>query len=148
MGIEASPGESQSRTDGPGEEQATRIGRPGEERATRTWELTAEPLRDDDGTVVGITCAALDISEQRALARMQQEFISLVSHELRNPLASVKGYAQLLRRRATYQERAVEAIIRQSDHLDRLIADLLDSPRRSSKEEAFSRQDGPAARRF
>jgi PAS domain S-box-containing protein len=95
----------------------------------RTWVTTVEPLRDASGEIVGLTGAAVDVTEQRALERLQQEFISMVSHELRNPLASVKGYAQLLHRRATYQERAVQAIIRQSDHLDRLISDLLDSSR-------------------
>jgi PAS domain S-box-containing protein len=95
----------------------------------RRWELTAEPLRDAGGDVTGITCAALDVTERRALERMQQEFISLVSHELRNPLASVKGYAQLMQRRGEFNERAIRSIVEQSDHLDRLISDLLDSSR-------------------
>src|SRR6185295_12244623 len=63
----------------------------GETTSMRRWELTAEPLRDAAGSVIGVTCAALDVTERRALERMQQEFISLVSHELRNPLASIKG---------------------------------------------------------
>lgn len=95
----------------------------------RRWELTAEPLREAGGGVIGITCAALDVTERRALERMQQEFISLVSHELRNPLASVKGYAQLMQRRGEFNERAIHSIVEQSDHLDRLISDLLDSSR-------------------
>jgi PAS domain S-box-containing protein len=91
--------------------------------------LTAEPLRDATGAVIGITCAALDVTERRALERLQQEFISLVSHELRNPLASIKGYAQLVLRRGQFQERAIRSIVQQTDHLDRLISDLLDSSR-------------------
>jgi PAS domain S-box-containing protein len=93
------------------------------------WELTVEPLRDETGAVIGITCAALDVTERRALERLQQEFISLVSHELRNPLASIKGYAQLVARRGEYSDRAIRSIIQQTDHLDRLISDLLDSSR-------------------
>jgi PAS domain S-box-containing protein len=95
----------------------------------QVWELTVEPLRDETGAVVGITCAALDVTERRALEKLQQEFISLVSHELRNPLSSIKGYAQLVLRRGELQERAVRSIVQQSDHLDRLISDLLDSSR-------------------
>ena len=102
---------------------------PGDASTMRRWELTAEPLRDPAGSVIGLTCAALDVTERRALERMQQEFISLVSHELRNPLASVKGYAQLMQRRGELNDRAIRSIVEQSDHLDRLISDLLDSTR-------------------
>jgi PAS domain S-box-containing protein len=108
----------------------------------RRWHLTAEPLRDASGTLVGITCAILDVTERRALERLQQEFISLVSHELRNPLASIKGYAQLLQRRSEYSERAMQSIVEQSDHLDRLISDLLDSSRVEAGRLALRRRRG------
>ena len=102
---------------------------PAANTGTTRWHLTAEPVRDGNGSVVGITCAALDVTERRALERLQQEFISLVSHELRNPLASVKGYAQLMLRRGFFHEPSLRSIVEQSDHLDRLISDLLDSSR-------------------
>lgn len=69
----------------------------------------------------------LDVARRRALERAQQEFIAMVGHELRNPLASLKAFAQLMHRRGSYDERAVEAIINQSNQLDRLIGDLVDA---------------------
>jgi PAS domain S-box-containing protein len=66
-----------------------------------------------------------DISERRALERMQQEFLAMASHELRNPVAAIRGHAQLMRRRASYSEPAVETIMAQADQLGRLIDDLL-----------------------
>jgi len=90
---------------------------------------SAAPIRAADGSLIGVVMVFRDVTERRALQRLQQEFISMVSHELRNPLASIKGYAQLLQRRGSYQERAVDSIIRQSDQLDRLISDLLDASR-------------------
>ena len=71
----------------------------------------------------------LDISERRALEQMQQQFLASVSHELRNPLSSIRGYAQLMRRREAYSERAVDAIVAQTDQLARLVDDLLDVSR-------------------
>jgi signal transduction histidine kinase len=60
---------------------------------------------------------------------MQREFITMVTHELRNPLASIKGYAELMQRRGAYSEAAVDTIVTQAKQLERLIEDLLDVSR-------------------
>jgi PAS domain S-box-containing protein len=73
--------------------------------------------------------SARDVSRHHQLARAQREFISLVGHELRNPIASLKGYAQLMQRRAVYNPEAVETIVRQTNRLNRLVGDLLDASR-------------------
>jgi PAS domain S-box-containing protein len=70
-----------------------------------------------------------DISERRRLDRMQQEFVAMVTHELKGPLTSLKGFAQLMQRRGAYNERGVEVILAQAGHLERLISDLLDTAR-------------------
>ena len=56
----------------------------------------------------------------------------MASHELKNPLASITGFAQLMRRNGTYSERAVERIISQVGHMDRLLWDLLNVARLKS----------------
>jgi PAS domain S-box-containing protein len=66
-----------------------------------------------------------DISARRVLERLQHEFLAMASHELRNPVAAIKGHAQLMQRRESYSARSVETIIGQSDQLRRLIDDLL-----------------------
>ena len=73
-----------------------------------------------------------DITERRVTERMQREFLAMASHELKNPLTMVKGFAQLMRRRGAYNERAVESIISQAEHMDRLLGDLLDVARLES----------------
>jgi PAS domain S-box-containing protein len=73
--------------------------------------------------------AMRDIGERRGLERLQQEFLAMVSHDLKNPLAGILGHAQLLQRRQTYLERSVVAITSETRRLERLIDDLLDVTR-------------------
>ncbi len=71
--------------------------------------------------------AALSASEER-----QREFFLTVSHELRTPLTSVKGYAEALSDGVVPADEVatVAGVVRaEADHLDRLVADLLDLAR-------------------
>jgi PAS domain S-box-containing protein len=77
------------------------------------------------GELRSLSLIVRDVSERRALERMQQEFLAMASHELRNPVATIKGYAQLMRRRARYHERSLDAIVAHADQLDGLINDLM-----------------------
>jgi two-component system CheB/CheR fusion protein len=64
--------------------------------------------------------------------RTKDEFLSIVSHELRNPLNSMLGWTQLLRKReldAAKTERALEMIERNAKSQAKLIEDLLDTSR-------------------
>ena len=65
--------------------------------------------------------------------KLRDTFISVVSHDLKNPLAGIKGYAQLMRRRGTYDEQAVDRIAAQVSLLERLISDLTDVARLESR---------------
>jgi len=93
------------------------------------YDLSIEPLRDDGGDVVGITCAAVDITHRKAVEQLHRELIAMVTHDLRTPLAAIRGRAQLLRRRAAYDEQMVGAILAQTGVLERLIGDLADFSR-------------------
>jgi signal transduction histidine kinase len=66
-----------------------------------------------------------DISHRRAVERLQQEFLAMASHELRNPVAGIKGTAQLMLRRGTFSESSLVRIRMQADQLGRLVEDLL-----------------------
>jgi PAS domain S-box-containing protein len=70
-----------------------------------------------------------DITERRVSERLQREFLALASHELKNPLSAISGFAQLLQRRGTYDERLIGRIVSQAAHMDRLLDDLLDVAR-------------------
>lgn len=65
-------------------------------------------------------------------ARVREEFLSIATHELRTPVTSVRGYAQLAQRALERDENAdirkeLDTIVRQSDRLAALIAQLLDA---------------------
>ena len=77
------------------------------------------------GELAAVSAIIRDVSERKRLERLQQEFLAMASHELRNPVGTIKGYAQLMRRRGTYNQQAVDAIVSQADQLARLIEDLL-----------------------
>jgi two-component system, OmpR family, sensor histidine kinase VicK len=91
--------------------------------------VSISPIRGGDGEMIGASAIARDISERRAAERMQRDFLAMVSHELRNPLAAVKALTQLMQRRGVFNERAAEGIVAQANHLDRLVGDLLDVAR-------------------
>lgn len=50
----------------------------------------------------------------------------MIHHELKTPITSIKGYAQLMQRRGAYSERATQAIVTQANHLTSVVNDLLD----------------------
>jgi PAS domain S-box-containing protein len=96
--------------------------------------LTISPVKDAAGRVIGAATIARDISElkqaQREAERLKEDFFALVSHDLRTPLTSVKGYTELLLTGEggdlTDQQRLfLQAIARNSSRLERLVGDLL-----------------------
>ncbi len=74
-----------------------------------------------------------DLTELRRLERVRRDFVANVSHELRTPLTSVKAMAETLLDGALEDAEAaprfLQTIIRESDRLVRLSADLLDLSR-------------------
>lgn len=100
--------------------------------------VTNVPIFDEDGSLRAIIGVSADISElkaaQQALRdadRQKDEFLAILGHELRNPLAAIRMALQLLRRGADdgRHARAIDVVDRQSAQLVRLIDDLLDISR-------------------
>lgn len=58
--------------------------------------LYSVPLIGADGRVMGRIATSLDVSKDKEIDRLKQEFISTVSHELRTPLTSIKGSLGLI----------------------------------------------------
>ncbi|HYI14987.1 MAG TPA: ATP-binding protein, partial [Thermomicrobiales bacterium] len=90
--------------------------------------LPVEARASRVGLPDGVVFASVmrDISDRRRIEKMQREFTTLITHELKAPLTSLKGFAQLLQRRREYDAGAVEVILGRTNHLERLINDLLD----------------------
>ena len=101
--------------------------------------LTVSPIRTPDGRVIGASKIARDITERKLLrqaaeeaSRAKDEFLAILSHEMRTPLNSVLGYTQMLRRgmlAGEDMERALTVIDRNAAALTRLVNDVLDTSR-------------------
>jgi two-component system, sensor histidine kinase and response regulator len=60
--------------------------------------VNSAPLHNSFGTIVGAVAVFQDISALREFEEQKDEFLQTVSHDLKNPLTSIQGYAQMLRR--------------------------------------------------
>ena len=88
--------------------------------------LSMSAVGYEDGTVY----AFRDLTEERALESMRQDFVATVSHELRTPLAAIYGAALTLRRddvelAAELQAKLLEVITEESNRLAEIVSDLL-----------------------
>ena len=100
--------------------------RAGEER---TLQIHATPLREASGNVLGAVIVANDITQLRHLERVRRDFVANVSHELKTPLTSIKGFVETLEEGALEQPEAarrfVGIIARQVARLQAVLDDLL-----------------------
>jgi len=88
--------------------------------------LRAVPWYDDHGDVVGTLALYLDVRERRELERQKErleEFASIVSHDLRNPLNVARNRTKLARRDGDLSH--LDHVIRSHDRMEALIDDLL-----------------------
>ncbi len=84
----------------------------------------------------------VDITEQKRLEQIKDEFVSTVSHELRTPLTSIKGALGLIRatddpHRSSATNRLLEIAASNADRLTHIVNDILDLEKISSGEVAF-----------
>jgi PAS domain S-box-containing protein len=136
-------------TDWPAEElrRAAREGRLEDEGwrvrkdGTRFWaNVIISPLRNEDGRLLGFSKVTRDLTQRLRIEALESEgrrisdFIAMLSHELRNPLAPIQNAAAILQQHALPKQAAwaVGVIDRQASHLRRLVDDLLDVSRIAS----------------
>jgi two-component system sensor histidine kinase HydH len=116
--------------------------------------LSAAPLRDETGREMGSVLLLRDLREIRDLqekVRRSERLASLgrlaagVAHEIRNPLSSIRGFAQLFKNRLKGQEKEEEyasIMVREVDRLNRVITELLDFARpKEPHREAYSLEE-------
>jgi PAS domain S-box-containing protein len=58
--------------------------------------LTISPVKDITGRIIGSSKIARDITEKKQAERRKNDFIGMVSHELKTPLTSTRSYIQVL----------------------------------------------------
>jgi PAS domain S-box-containing protein len=115
--------------------------------------LTVSPIRNEEGQVIGASKIARDITEQvqieeeramllaseraarersDAASRAKDEFVAMISHEIRSPLNAILGWSQMLRQGTLDKEattNALESIERNARAQAQLVSDLLDISR-------------------
>ncbi|HXU30926.1 MAG TPA: PAS domain S-box protein [Thermoanaerobaculia bacterium] len=101
--------------------------------------LTVSPIRDADGRIIGASKIARDVTERKRVEealrdadRRKDEFLALLAHELRNPLAPLRNGLEIMRLASDDPAAVAETrniMDRQLTHMVRLIDDLLDISR-------------------
>ena len=92
------------------------------------------PLRDARGRIVGAVVAFQDITPIKQQERMRDDFLSAAAHELKTPVTTIKGYAQLMHKWAPHgheprEGEAVEIINAQCDRISRRVQEMLEAVR-------------------
>ncbi len=106
----------------------------GEDGQVFTVGVTYTPLFNEEGLLLNIIANVNDITRFREAEEIKSTFISIVSHELKTPVALIKGYAGTLRREdAQWDQETVREgltiIEEESDRLVNLIDNLLEASR-------------------
>jgi PAS domain S-box-containing protein len=96
--------------------------------------ITYAPLLSSEGNLLNIIASVRDITHFREAEELKSVFISVISHELKTPVALIKGYVSTLRRDDANWDREIiqdslEVIEEEADRLTELIENLLDASR-------------------
>ena len=96
--------------------------------------VNATPIRAEGDAVGSVVVTVQDLAPLDEIERLRTEFLGLVSHELREPLAAIRGSASTLLEDAAALDPAEmrefhRIILQQSGHMRRLVGDLLDAGR-------------------
>ncbi len=127
-----------------------RITRPLREATLATHQIAAGALatrlvepptsRPDELTDLAQSINAMAEGLERSKG-LEQQFLLSISHDLRTPLTSIRGYAEAIADgTAPDHERAAAVIVREAERLDRLVRDLLDLARLQAKTFSFERR--------
>lgn len=104
--------------------------------------LSGGPVRDETGRIHGALLIARDVTAERRAERLRDEFLTAASHEMRTPIASIKGLAQLLLLTVDRQPKVdaadlrnrLRTLVQEVDRLALLGQSLLDASRLQSQQ--------------
>ena len=104
-----------------------------------TLKLNASPLRDSRGALVGAVMVLHDVTDIRRLENIRRDFVANVSHELKTPITTIKGFVETLRDGALedreHAARFLDIIASNGDRLHAIIEDLLSLSRLEQTEQ-------------
>jgi two-component system phosphate regulon sensor histidine kinase PhoR len=100
---------------------------------SRTFKCTLSCVADRNDQPAGVVAVMHDMTREREIAQMKNDFVSNVSHELRTPLASIKAYVEMLIDGEADDQRTqrefYDVIQNEANRLSRLIDDILNISR-------------------
>jgi len=107
--------------------------------------VSAAPIRLEDGTTRGVVATLTDITPLHELQEQMKDFVHMVSHDLRMPMTSMKGHADILQERLTQAEdrqarRSAEVIARGITRMNVMIDDLVEVARLEGGQRRLHRQ--------
>lgn len=98
------------------------------EQDDRTYHLIASPVHSDHDAVIGAVIVIWDITESAKREVLRREFTANVSHELKTPLTSISGFAELMMQGGTPDETVVDfshSIYQEASRLVQLVNDII-----------------------
>lgn len=105
----------------------------------RTYNLTANPVTES-GKTIGAVILIIDITESTEREAMRREFTANVSHELKTPLTSISGFAELMKDGGTPPATVMDfsdAIYTEAQRLITLVNDIIKISEFDEKDEHF-----------
>ncbi len=115
---------------------------------SRTYKATVNAVRNqagDDRELSGMVTVLHDVTREREVARMKNDFVSKVTHELRTPLSSIRAYVEMLvdgeAQDAETQNEFYKIIDSESDRLSRMIENILNISRIEAGVTKVQKQD-------
>lgn len=99
------------------------------ETGDRVVQITGAALMNAGGARIGVLVVLNEVTRTRKLEALRRDFVANVSHELKTPITSIKGFVETLREGALSDpakaREFLEIVGRQADRLDAIIEDLL-----------------------
>jgi two-component system, OmpR family, phosphate regulon sensor histidine kinase PhoR len=106
----------------------------------RILRVRGTALRERNGHSIGAVIVLNDITRYRHLENLRRDFVANVSHELKTPIASIKGFVETLLDGALHQpddaQRFLKIIASHAERLNNIIEDLLSLSKIEQSEEA------------
>jgi two-component system phosphate regulon sensor histidine kinase PhoR len=95
----------------------------------KIFEVMINPFKVMDTTHIGAVILLKDVTKFKKLEKIRRDFVANVSHEFKNPLASIIGYSESLLdwglKDSSVNKRYLKKIVKQSRNLENLVSDLL-----------------------
>lgn len=104
------------------------ITRPNSEKTV--LQVSTTPLFDENDSVIGSIRLLRDVTQDRELGQLKDDFLSALAHELRSPLTSIRSYTEILLHYADTDPETQKEFLRiihaESERLDQMIEDMME----------------------